>query len=319
MDLVPAPPVVPHCRMPEPAPSAPAAGPRLSPQHRSWFPDLMLALATAIWGASFAVIKTGVAEIDPLVFLALRFGGGALVYMVFFHRRAWPTRTEIVWGLYLGALLWSGNILQTVGLTEISPARSAFLTSLNVLGVPFLLMIFWKQRVSLGVWMSVLLACAGLVVLYWTHAGMSMQRGDLLTLGCAAIFSGHILVMSSAGKRGRPLPLCGVQLVSAGIAMCALLPVGLHGTPFREVLLQVSPATWWGLGWLATFGTVLPFALQATYQPRTTPTRAAVMFTLEPVFATAFAAILIGTTLSPRDAVGCGLLLLAVAVAEFKR
>ena len=298
---------------------AESVSPTSSAAHRTWFPDAMLALATAIWGASFAVIKTGVADVNPLVFLALRFGGGALVYAIIFHRQSWPTRTELIWGLYLGALLWSGNILQTVGLTEISPARSAFLTSLNVLGVPFLLMVCWRQRIGMGVWISVLLACAGLIVLYWTHAGFSMQRGDLLTLGCAAIFSGHIVVMSSAGKRGRPLPLCGVQLVSAGVAFCVMLPLGLHGVPLGEVVRHISRATWWGLGWLATVGTVVPFALQATFQPRTSPTRAAVMFTMEPVFATLFAAILIGTSFSPRDAVGCGLLLLAVAVAEFKR
>lgn len=279
----------------------------------------MLALATSIWGASFALIKSGVADVDPLVFLALRFGGGALVYALVFHRFLRPTRDEVKWGLLLGVLLWSGNIMQTTGLTQISPERSAFLTALNVLGVPFLLMAFWRQRISLGVWMSVLLACAGLVVLYWTSVGFSMQRGDVLTLGCAAVFSGHILVMSEGGKRCRPMQMCAVQLVSGGLGMLLLVPLGLHGVSLVTTLQRIPHDAWIALAWLGTIGTVVPFGLQAKFQPQTTPTRAAVMYTMEPVFATIFAALLLGSALSPRDAIGCVLLLLAVVVAEFKR
>ncbi len=279
----------------------------------------MLAIATAIWGVSFAIIKTGVAELDPLVFLAIRFGVGALVYVLVFARHMRPTRTDLVWGLFLGVIMWAGNVLQTVGLAEISPARSAFLTALNVLGVPLLMLAVWRQRVSSMVWLSIVLACAGLVVLYWTSAGFSMRRGDLLTLGCAAVFSAHILVMSSGGKRARPLTMCGVQLVIAGIGMVALLPLGLHGAPLGETVRHISRATWWGLAWLTTAGTVVSFALQAKFQPMTTPTRAAVIFTMEPVFATACAAILLGTTLTLRDAIGCGMLLVAVGVAELRR
>lgn len=266
--------------------------------------DLWLIAATAIWGLSFVLIKDAVGAMDPLQFLGLRFGFGAVLFAALMMR-SWPTRAEWAWGAALGALLWLGNVFQTVGMVSITPSRSAFLTSLSVVLVPLLVVVIHRHVPPLGIWVAVLLAAVGLVVLYWTALGWTIGLGDALTLGCAVVFAGHIMVMNATADRVRPMPLCGVQLLVAGALMCAMLPFARD-----PVALQAIPSRGWrAILWLGTIGTVVPFAIQAQWQPRSTPSRAAVIFTLEPVFATAFAAAVAGAVLTDRDVLGSFLIL----------
>ena len=165
---------------------------RPEPARRTdWRADGWLVGATLIWGTSFVFIKSAVTHMDPVLFLALRFGLGALAYIVVMNRRAWPTRRELLWGAALGLFLWAGNVFQTIGLQTITPSRSAFLTSLSVVMVPILTVILWRRVPPPGIWAAVVLALAGLSVLYWTAAGFSFALGDILTLGCTLVFSFH--------------------------------------------------------------------------------------------------------------------------------
>ncbi len=278
--------------------------------------DLWLILATAIWGLSFVFIKDAVRAVDPYVFLAVRFGMGAAVFVVLLMRLPRPTRAEWMWGAALGAFMWAGNVLQTVGIQWITPSRSAFLTSLTVILVPVLVVLLYRRVPPPGIWVAVVLAFGGLVVLYWTSMGWTFTTGDILTMGCAVVFAGHILVMNASGGRGRPLVLCGVQLGVTALLMCALVPLFARD----PISLRGIPAgPWRSILWLGTIGTVIPFALQTTWQPRSTPARAAVIFTLEPVFATLFAVAVAGAVLTQRDVIGSLLILAGAFTAELWR
>jgi drug/metabolite transporter (DMT)-like permease len=278
--------------------------------------DLWLVLATAIWGLSFVFIKDAVRAMDPYVFLAVRFTLGALIFVLILCRTQRPTRAEWLWGAALGVFLWGGNVLQTVGIQWITPSRSAFLTSLTVILVPVLVVVVHRTVPPPGIWAAVLLAVAGLVVLYWTAMGWTVGAGDILTMGCAIVFAGHILVMNATGGRTRPIVLCGVQLAACAALMCVLVPLFARGPLIPG---DVPAATWRAILWLGTIGTVIPFALQTTWQPRSTPARAAVIFTLEPVFATAFAVAVAGAAFTVRDVIGSMLILAGALTAELWR
>jgi drug/metabolite transporter (DMT)-like permease len=287
--------------------------------HSTWRADAWLVAATIIWGTSFVIIKRAVTRMDPFVFLSLRFGAGALVYALVMNRRAWPHRRELIYGAWLGLFLWAGNVCQTLGLQTVTPSRSAFLTSLSVVFVPLLVVSLWRRIPPPGIWAAVVLALAGLTVLYRTAVGFTFARGDLLTLACAVIFSGHILVMGTRGSAAsRPLALCAVQLVVCAALMWVIEPFAASQS-LATTFAHTPREAWYSIAFLASVGTVVPFALQAAFQPRSTPSRAAVIFTLEPVFATVFAAITIGTVLTAREITGSALLLSSMFVAELWR
>lgn len=278
--------------------------------------DLWLIFATAVWGMSFVFIKDAVRTMDPYLFLATRFSMGAAIFALLLVRGAPPTRAEWTWGAILGLFMWGGNVCQTVGIQWITPSRSAFLTSLTVILVPVVVIPLHRRVPPPGIWAAVVLAGAGLVVLYWTAMGWTFGLGDVLTMGCAVVFAGHILATNASGGRGRPLVMCGVQLGVTALLMCALVPFLSRGP---ITLSGIAPSTWRSVLWLGTLGTVIPFGIQTTWQPRSTPSRAAVIFTLEPVFATLFAVAAAGAMFTQRDVIGSVLILAGALTAEVWR
>ena len=273
--------------------------------------DAVLVGITAFWGITFVLVKDAVVLADPFSFLALRFLLGAVVLTLVFWRGL-RGGALLRAGVGLGLLLFVGFAAQTSGLQFTTPSRSAFLTGLSVLLVPFLSIAVHRRRPAPASLAGVALAVCGL----WSLAGgtslgvtSGLTRGDQLTLLCALAFALQMTLLERLARLYPSGPLVAVQLWTvAALALLTALALGPRIQPgwglWRAVVLT-------GVG-----GSALALVLQAWAQARTTAVRAALVYALEPVFATAYSVALGRERLGPRELLGGGLILAGVLVSE---
>ena len=277
--------------------------------------ELALVFNTLIWGSTFIVVKQALADVSPLLFLALRFGVATLALVVLF-RGSWShprhVRAAVRGGIVCGVLLFAGYAFQTMGLRLTSAPKSAFITGLSTAMVPLLAALVYQARPRPRELAGVGCAMVGMGLMTLQGASLAMAPGDLLTVGCAVAFAGHIVAL---GHYSRTVSF---ELLSmTQIAISAVLA----GSTFWWV---ETPAVAWRPGvWVAVLvtgllATALAFSVQAWAQQYTTATRTALIFTLEPVFAWATSYVLSGETLSGRGVAGAILILGGVLLVEMK-
>jgi drug/metabolite transporter (DMT)-like permease len=268
--------------------------------------DLALVGAALCFGGTFLVVQDAVERVEPVPFLALRFGLGALALWPLARRR--PARPgEWRDGAFGGLALLAGYVLQTVGLQYTDSATSAFITYLLVVFVPLLGVALHRRRPQGATLAGVVLAVVGLVLLTDPGDGTGIGRGEVLTLGCAFAFAVHVLVVASTVGRHDPVRLAMVQVAVVG-AGCALPGLFLGGYGFPLAAVAAAAAT-------ALVATALAFVLQVTGQRTVPPTRAALLLLLEPVFAGVLAGI-VDEPLGTVQVLGAGVILVAIVLSE---
>ena len=272
--------------------------------------DAALLLATAVWGTSFVIVREALAEVSPLAFVALRFSVAALLLGPFVvWRGGLPSRREVGAGAAVGICLFLGFATQTEGLTTEGPARAAFLTGLGVVMVPVLQVAIYRRvppPLSLA---GVALAAGGLATMTGIGGG-GPSRGDLLLVACAAAFALQILAVDRFTAAIGPLRLLAVELaVVAALAWPAAFAL-------EPVLMPRSAAGWGAVASMALLATLGALLAQNWSQQRTPPTRAAVILTLEPVFAALCSNLVTGEKLRGAALVGSLLVLAGMLAAE---
>lgn len=283
----------------------------MRPALRFWS-DLTLVLVTLIWGVTFSLTKQGVAAVPPLTFLALRFTMAFPLLLALCLRTA-PLRqllTALQGGTTAGLIYLLGFAFQTVGLRYTTASKAAFLTGLSVLLVPLLLWLLTGKRPGAATIWGVVLSLLGLVLLtYQPHQpGFGLQSGffspslgDLLVLLCALAFAGHIIVVGRYAPILEPVTFTTVQVATVSVG--ALIFSSLWEKGWSH-LPQLPPWVWFHLAFLALLATVGTTLAQVWAQRHTTPSRTAIIFTLEPVFAAFFAFLLLGEIPRPITALG---------------
>jgi drug/metabolite transporter (DMT)-like permease len=277
-----------------------------------------LLLNTVVWGATFVLIKQALEDISPILFLALRFGLATValivVFALFGRRRA---ASRFTWkaagaGALTGSFLFSGYILQTMGLRLTTPPKSAFLTGLTSVLVPLLAALVYRIRPLVSEIIGVLVATAGLGLMTLPGAVGSIGTGDLLTTFSAVGFAAHIVMLGHFSER-MSFEVLSVTQVGAA-AMWSLFLLGWAEHPHvvwrPEVIAGVL------VGGLVC--TALAFTIQAWAMQYTTSTRTALIFMFEPVVAWMTSYMLVGEGLSGRGAAGAALILLGILLVELK-
>jgi drug/metabolite transporter (DMT)-like permease len=272
--------------------------------------DLGLLLVTAIWGATFVMVKEALAGAGPLTFVALRFSLAAAVILPLLQLRPQPPSWRLARaGALIGFFLFAGYALQTAGLQFTSASKAGFITGLSVVIVPLLEALNLRRPPTRSTLAGVVLATLGLALL--TLGGdLAVELGDLLVLGCALAFALHILSVDRYAGHHDPLALTSAQIVPA--ALLTSLGALAFEQPTAAQLLAVLPAALF----TGLFATVAAFYLQTLAQRFTTPTHTALIFTMEPVFAGLFAYLVAGEQLGPAALTGCGLILVGMLVAQ---
>lgn len=260
-----------------------------------------LALAALLFGATFVVVKEAVAVLPPLAFVGWRFLIGAAALLLLGLPRG-----KTIWrdGLAAGVLLFAGYALQTAGLAETSASNSGLITGLYVVFTPLLAAIVARHGVNLPTIGGTIVAFVGLALLT-IDDGISLAGGDLLTLGCAVAFAGHIVVLSRVAFRHPVIPLTAVQLlVTASLALAGSALTEGFPLPGGEVMTALLVT-----GLVVSAGA---FLLQVWSQTVIGPSRTAIILALEPAFAAAFAAWLLAERLDTQGWVGAALILVAI-------
>lgn len=263
-----------------------------------------LVAAALLFGTTFVVVKEAVQDVEPLPFLAVRFAIGAAV-LAPFARRAPASPGLVRAGLWCGSALVAGYVLQTVGLQYTTPSVSAFITYLLIVFVPLIGAVRLRRRPERATLAGVALACGGLWLL--TGARPSAGRGELLTLGCAVAFAFHVVVVAEHAPRHATVRLNVAQLAVVA-AVCGLGGVFFGGYHF-------TARAWAAAAWTGVFASAGALGLQVWAQARVEPGRAALILTLEPVFA-ALLGWATGEHLGPAGVAGGALILAGVLVSE---
>lgn len=295
--------------------------------------DGAILLTTLIWGSTFAIARGVLDHWPPLAYLAVRMPLAALVFAALFPRRILGA-TGAAWkaGATLGTLVGIGFVGQTVGLLYTTPAKSAFITGLTTPLVPVVAYAVWRARPSRENLTGIVLASVGGALILAPAEAAAVNVGDLITLSTTLLFAAHITLMSAYSRRFDVRQLSALQITTAAaLVLVAWLAVRVYaalagegGIPpglAREVApLAWSPAAAWQLVYLALVATVATFLLWTWGQARMSATHAAVIFSLEPVFATGFAVLLRGSAewTGGRATLGALLILVGVVVSELR-
>ncbi len=269
---------------------------------------LLLAAVTAIWGSTFFLIRDVVQQLSPTDFLAVRFTIAAMAMMVVFWRPMLAlNRRELTVGVGLGALYAVAQILQTVGLAHTEASRSGFITGTYVVLTPILAGILLRERIPRSTWVAVLMATAGLATL--SLQGFGMGFGETVTLLAAVVYALHIIGLGRYSSPATAAGLSTVQMVViAAVSLVAAAPGGIE--------LPQSRGAWASVLYMALMAGAVALWAQTWAQSHLTATRAAIVMTLEPVFAAAFAVALGGESLTIRIFLGGAMVLAAMYTVE---
>lgn len=274
--------------------------------------NLSLLAVTAVWGATFIVVKQATEDLPPYPFLAIRFAIAFLTLLPFvWIQRRYLSRTAIWKGLGLGCFLFGGYAAQTIGLQYTSASNAGFITGLSVVIVPILVSISTRKLPSPSLVLGIISAVIGLALLSLGD-DLTFNRGDIIVLLCTFFYALHIFLV------GRYAPTENAVILAAG----QILAVSLLSTVFTFIFPQASSHfssyAWFGILLTAIPATSLAFFIQTKMQQFTTPTQTALICSAEPVFSALFAFLLAGEILPLRGLVGAALVMLGMLIAEFR-
>ncbi|HLN61823.1 MAG TPA: DMT family transporter [Symbiobacteriaceae bacterium] len=290
---------------------------------RTWQADALLLAVTAIWGATFPVVKNATdlngGGVPTYWFIAARFTLAALLLGVIFWRRlvAVPLKTWAA-GALVGSFLFAGYAFQTFGLAYTTSSKAGFITGLCVVMVPVLAVFWLKRKPTPGAWLGVATATVGLAILS-LNADLRPTYGDLLVFLCAIGFALHIAAVARYSGPHDPTALAVIQIGTA-----AVLSWGMHLAGTGTLAPGVAGVQWWGgpahviVAWLicGVLATAVAFLLHNVLQPFTTPTHTALIFSAEPVWGAVFSFLLLGETLAAREYLGAALIVAGMLLAE---
>jgi len=264
-----------------------------------------LTLTTLFWGGSFLFTKIGVATIPPQIFVFSRFSLAALIMLVVFFRRLPKLNAGTIYrGGIVGAALGLTNLTFVFGIQGTSISRASILNNLFVLFIPMVTKIVWRDRIGRVNLIGIALAVSGITILAGS-GGSGFNRGDLFSTFCAFMIACHIITVSKVIKDDDVYLVTLVQFATVAlIAGCSSLLLPLPSFSFTQ------PAAL-SILYCAVFPTVFCFTLQNIYQRYVTPTRAGLIYTLDPVWSLIAGFFVLGERLNYLEWIGCGIIFLA--------
>jgi drug/metabolite transporter (DMT)-like permease len=262
-------------------------------------------LTTFFWGGSFLFTKIGLREIPPTLFVFTRFTLATFIMLIVFMRRLPLLNQGIIRrGVIVGLALGVTNISFVFGIQSTSISRAGVLNNLFVLFIPLITKLVWRDRIGRTNLGGIALAVVGIWLLA-TSGGIGFNRGDLLSTICAFFIAGHIITVSKVLKDDDVYLVSMIQFATVAIiAGLATLAVPLP-------TFSASPVALLTVVYCAIFPTVVCFTLQNTFQRYVTPTRAGLIYTMDPVWSLLAGLFILEEHLKPLEWLGCSLIFLA--------
>ena len=287
--------------------------------------EACLFLTALIWGSAMIFQKMGMDHIGPFLFGFFRFTIGALVLIpviLLFSRSSGAggqdqtagrnpilkDRTLLIGSLLCGLTQFGGGSFQQVGLVYTTAGKAGFITSLYIVIVP-ILMIFLRRRLNAVTWAGIFVAVIGLYLLSITEA-FTIQLGDGLEIGAAIVYAVQLLLIDYYAVRTEPLRLAMLQFLVAGI-LSGLVAVGFETWTVAAIAACMVPILYTGILEVAA-----AYTLEIIGQRTTAPHVAAIIMSLEALFAAVCGALFLGEHMSGREILGCALMMAAFVIVQ---
>ena len=284
--------------------------------------DLLLLLTAVIWGVAFVAQRAGMEHVGPFTYNAVRFALGSVALLPLIavrrgtasRRRTLASGTAarpigaLAAGLIAGAVLVFGASLQQVGLVYTTAGKAGFVTGLYVVLVP-LSGLLWRQKAGWSSWTGALLCVVGLFLLSVTSA-FTVERGDLIVLAGSFFWAAHVQVVGWLSPRTDPVKLACVQFAVCSLASAAAA-LALEHPRLPSILDAAVPILYGGI-----LSVGVAYTLQVVAQQHAPPSHAAILLSLESVFAALGGAVILGERLGTRETVGCALMFAGMIVSQ---
>lgn len=274
---------------------------------------LIILVATLIWGSTFVIVKDMTDVLPPAWILGVRFSCAAIILAVVFlkKRSLYLTKRHIIGGAACGLALFVAYYLQTVGITDTTPGKNAFLTSTYCVIVPFIAWAVSHKRPTSRNIIAAILCLIGIGLISLQH-GFTIGFGDAMTLLCAVFFALHIVLVARFAQECDIYVLTIWQFATVGI--CSWLAALIwDGSPDVGA---VPLTTWAALAYLTVFATTLALLFQNIGQAHLPPSSAALLLTTEAVFGVIFSVALGYESLTVPIVIGFVVVFAAIVISE---
>jgi len=281
--------------------------------------NMLLLLASAIWGLAFVAQKVGANYIGAFTFNGIRFALGSLSLipvLIYFNKKSSITSEKIIMdsplkgGLIAGGVIFIGNSFQQIGMSYTTAGKAAFITAFYIVLVP-IFSIFLKRRISLSNWIGVFVALTGLYLLSITES-FTISVGDLLQVGGAICFAIHILLIDHYIKKVDAIKLSFVQFTTCSI-LSLVAALIFETITLNSIAQAMIPILYGGI-----FSVGIAYTLQVVGQKNAKPSHAAIILSMESVFATLGGFMILNENLTFRASMGCLFMLLGILLSQFQ-
>jgi drug/metabolite transporter (DMT)-like permease len=272
--------------------------------------EFVLLGTTIIWGGTFSVVKSGLSDISPMTFVAIRFWIASVVFVAIFWKKIIQISTPtLIRGCVLGVFLFVGFAGQTIGLSLTTASKSGFITGTLVIFTPLAQLIIERRPPTLGNIIGIIFVTIGLWI-FTSPQGSELNTGDLLTLGAAVIWGVYIVCLDLFSKKHDGSQLTFLQVGATAILSTIVIP-------FVEIpYIHYSVNLLGAFIYTALLATVVTTYAQTRYQKETTPTRAAIIYSLEPIIAAVLAYYFLHESVGSLGVLGGGLIILGLLISE---
>lgn len=280
---------------------------------KKYFGESALLFNTVIWGATFALIKGALDDSSPMIFVALRFGLAALLFLPFtYNQLLKANRQTLIAGSILGLFFFSGFATQTAGLNLTTATKSGFITGTFVVIIPILQLIIEKRKPRWFNLVSIFLVLIGLILLsskgnhlldLINEIGSDFNIGDFLTLLCAVLFAFQVVYVDVFTKKHPYMPMVFMQLFITGLGGL-IFAIIFSAFNVESMKLGLSSNLIFAVLYTALFASILATVIQLKYQKMVSPTKAGIIYSFEPIMAALFAYFLLTEKISNFGIVG---------------
>lgn len=286
--------------------------------------EINLLIVTVLWSATFVIVKGALVDISSMLFIGLRFliAGVILLPIVLRRNLDWKN-AKLIPPIILGILLFAGFALQTVGLKSTSATKSAFLTGTTVAIIPFLQLIIEKKKPKTGAIIGVIVVLIGIlflsggnsIVTLLTDIVTNFNYGDFLTLICAFFFAMYVVYLDMLSAKYIFWMLLIVQIgVTAFLSFSAAIIFDFIN--YEQLRIQLTSQLGFGIIYTSIFATLFTTTLQTKYQKLVSPTKAGIVYSFEPIFASIIAFIFLSERITAFGLFGAFLIFVGLIVSE---
>jgi len=251
---------------------------------------VLLILTTIIWGSTFIITNIVTQIIPPMFYMGVRYLIGFIAFIPFLGRLKTFTKKQFKIAFIAGTLCWISFALQTVGIMLTTATKSAFITGLNVIMIPIFLAIFFKKEVSKKIWISTFFALVGVSIL--SFGGIEKPSiGDLLVLICDIFYALYVIYL---GIHLKEIDTIGISAIIVFIISFFSFISSFIFEDMQYIFGEGASSifTYQNLGimlYMGLIATTISNLTQNYGQTHISPTKTAIIFSLEPLFATFFA------------------------------